>query len=134
MAASMAPPERRGRAVSLVMLGLAVANIVGVPAATYLGQHVGWRSAYWSVTGIVAVTMLLILFFVPACPGDPGGDRAPRAGRLRRPQVWLTLLVGAVGFGGMFAVYSYIAPTITEVGGLLVVGGAVVPAGVRARA
>src|SRR6476469_2583794 len=58
VAASLAPAELKGRAVSLVMLGLAVANIVGVPAATYLGQHVGWRSAYWSVTGIVAGTML----------------------------------------------------------------------------
>jgi DHA1 family inner membrane transport protein len=118
VAASLAAPERRGRAVSMVMLGLAVANIVGVPAATYLGQHLGWRSAYWSVTGIVAVTMLLILFFVPACPGDPAATGRRELSAFLRPQVWLTLLVGAVGFGGMFAVYSYIAPTITDVGGL----------------
>ena len=118
VAASMATPARRGRAVSMVMIGLAVANIVGVPAATYLGQHLGWRSAYWSVTGIVAVTMLMILFFVPACPGDPAATGRRELSAFLRPQVWLTLLVGAVGFGGMFAVYSYIAPTITEVGGL----------------
>jgi DHA1 family inner membrane transport protein len=118
VAASLAPAERKGRAVSLVMLGLAVANIIGVPAATYLGQHVGWRSAYWSVTGIVAVTSVLILFFVPACEGDPEATGRRELTAFTRPQVWLTLLVGAIGFGGMFAVYSYIAPTITEVGGL----------------
>ncbi|MDQ6641488.1 MAG: MFS transporter [Actinomycetota bacterium] len=118
LAASLATPERRGRAVSLVMLGLAVANIIGVPAATWLGQNLGWRSAYWAVTGLGVLTLILIAFFVPACPGDAEATGRRELTAFTRPQVWLTLLVGAVGFGGMFAVYSYIAPTITEVGGL----------------
>jgi len=118
LAASLATPERRGRAVSLVMLGLAVANIIGVPAATWLGQNLGWRSAYWAVSVLGLITIALIVAFVPACPGDTEATGRRELTAFARPQVWLTLLVGAVGFGGMFAVYSYIAPTVTDVGGL----------------
>lgn len=118
VAASMAPAGRQGRAVAMVMLGLSVANVIGVPAATWLGQELGWRAAYWSVSGLSVVTMLLVLAYVPACPGDPEATGRRELGAFLKPQVWLTLLAGAIGFGGMFAVYSYIAPTVTEVGGL----------------
>jgi DHA1 family inner membrane transport protein len=118
VAANLASPERRGRAVALVMLGLSVANVVGVPAATWLGQNYGWRSAYWSVTVLGMVTMALVTLFVPRCPGDPAATGRRELSAFIRPQVWLTLLAGAIGFGGMFAVYSYIAPTVTGVGDL----------------
>ncbi len=118
VAASMAPPARKGRAVAMVMLGLSVANVVGVPAATWLGQNLGWRSAFWAVTGLSLLTALLVRAFVPVCPGDGDATGRRELQAFREPQVWLTLLAGAVGFGGMFAVYSYIAPTVTEVGGL----------------
>src|SRR5689334_14822806 len=118
VAASLVPPRLRGRAVSSVMLGLAVANLAGVPAATWLGQHLGWRSAYWAVAVIALLTMLSVLAVVPASPAHPGAGVRTELGALRRPQVVLTLLVGVVGFGGMFAVYSYIAPLATEVTGL----------------
>lgn len=118
VAATMAPAERRGRAVAMVMLGLSVANVIGVPAATWLGQTLGWRSAYWAVTVLGLATIVLVMAFVPACPGDAGASGRRELGAFLRPQVWLTLLAGAIGFGGMFAVYSYIAPTVTQVGGL----------------
>jgi DHA1 family inner membrane transport protein len=118
VAASMAPPARKGRAVAMVMLGLSVANVVGVPAATWLGQNLGWRSAFWLVTGLALLTALLVRVFVPEVPGDGAATGRRELRAFREPQVWLTLLAGAVGFGGMFAVYSYIAPTVTEVGGL----------------
>ena len=118
VAASLAPPARKGRAVAMVMLGLSVANVIGVPAATWLGQHLGWRAAFWAVTGLALLTALLVLAFVPSCPGDGDATGRRELRAFREPQVWLTLLAGAVGFGGMFAVYSYIAPTVTEVGGL----------------
>ena len=118
VAASLASPARKGRAVASVMLGLSVANVVGVPAATWMGQHLGWRSAFWAVTALGVVTLALVALYVPSVAGDKdaSGRRELRAFAL--PQVWLTLLAGAIGFGGMFAVYSYIAPTVTEVGGL----------------
>ncbi|MBB6628875.1 MFS transporter [Nocardioides sp. KIGAM211] len=118
VAASMAPAERKGRAVAMVMLGLSVANVIGVPAATWLGQAMGWRAAYWSVAVMSLVTVVLVLLFVPSCPGDPEATGRRELRAFAKPQVWLTLLVGALGFGGMFAVYSYISPTLTDVGGL----------------
>ncbi len=118
VAASLAQPGRKGRAVALVMLGLSVANVIGVPAATWLGQHLGWRSAFWSVTGLSLLTVLMIIAFVPRLPGDPGATGRREMAAFAKPQVWLTLLAGAIGFGGMFAVFTYIAPTVTEVGGL----------------
>ncbi|GCD92202.1 MFS transporter [Nocardioides sp. LS1] len=118
VAASLAPPERKGRAVALVMLGLSVANVVGVPAATWMGQHLGWRSAFWGVAALSLLTVALVLAFVPACPGDPEATGRRELKAFSTRQVWLTLLAGAVGFGGMFAVYTYISPTLTGVGGL----------------
>jgi DHA1 family inner membrane transport protein len=118
VAASLAPLGRQGRAVAMVMLGLSVANVVGVPAATWLGQTLGWRSAYWSVAGLALVTVALVLAFVPSCPGDTEATGRRELAAFAKPQVWLTLLAGAIGFGGMFAVYSYIAPIVTDAGGL----------------
>ncbi len=119
VAASLVAPERRGRAIASVMLGLSVANVVGVPLATFLGQQVGWRSTYLLAGVLALVTVAMVLAVVPSVPGDAEASGRKEAreffGSL---QVWLTMGVGAVGFGGMFAVYSYIAKTVTEVGGL----------------
>jgi MFS transporter, DHA1 family, inner membrane transport protein len=118
VAAGLVDADHKGRAVSRVMLGLAVANLAGVPAAAWLGQTLGWRAAYGAVTVLGALAVVLVLSFVPTTPPDreATGRRELRA--FSRLQVWLTLLVGAVGFGGMFAMYSYIAPTVTDVTGL----------------
>jgi DHA1 family inner membrane transport protein len=119
VAASLATPARRGRAVASVMLGLSVANVFGVPAATWLGQHLGWRASYVAAAALSLLAAALVAVFVPSCPGN-----ADATGRrevslfFRNGQAWLVLLAGAIGFGGLFAVYSYIAPVVTDVGGL----------------
>jgi DHA1 family inner membrane transport protein len=118
VAASLAAPEHRGRAVASVMLGLSVANVVGVPAATWMGQQVGWRSAFLATAALSLVTVALILWCVPSVPGNPAATGRREMLFFRNGQAMLTLLAGAVGFGGLFAVYSYIAPTVTEVGDL----------------
>ena len=118
VAAGMVPPSRRGRAVSRVMLGLPIATVLGVPAGTWLGQHVGWRAVYGLVAALALLTVVLVWALVPAQPGDREATGRRELKALGSAQVWLTLLVGAVGFGGMFAMYSYIAPTVTEVTGL----------------
>lgn len=115
VAASLVAPRLRGRAVSSVMLGLAVALVAGVPAATWLGQAAGWRSAYWLVVVLAAATVAAVLVVVPPSPGRADATVRGELGALRRPQVLLTLGVGIVGFGGMFALYSYIAPVVTDV-------------------
>src|SRR5829696_718969 len=118
VAASLVAPRLHGRAVSSVMLGLSVALVAGVPAATWLGQSVGWRSAFWLVVVLAAATMAAVLAVVPSTPGRPEATVRGELGALRRPQVLLTLAIGIVGFGGMFALYSYIAPLVTDVAGL----------------
>lgn len=119
VAASLVVPARRGRAVASVMLGLSVANVLGVPTATWLGQQVGWRATYLVCAVLAALTAALILAVVPSVPGDSeaSGRREARS-FFTNHQVWLTMAAGAIGFGGMFAVYSYVAKTVTDVGGL----------------
>ena len=118
VAASMVAPERRGRAIALVLMGLPVANVVGVPAATWLGQTLGWRASYWVVAALSALTIALVLAFVPDCPGNPEATGRRELLALRMPQVWFAIVAGAVGFGGMFALFSYVAPMVTRVGDL----------------
>ncbi len=119
VAASLVTAERRGRAVAGVMLGLSVANVLGVPLATWLGQQAGWRATYVLGAGLAALTAVLVLAAVPSVPGDANASGRSEARRFfGSAQVWLTLAVGAIGFGGMFAIYSYVATTVTEVGGL----------------
>jgi DHA1 family inner membrane transport protein len=115
LAASLVPAERRGRAVGSVMLGLSVATVAGVPASTWLGQHLGWRSAYWAVVGVTVLTALLIWLLVPASPGDPSASVRGELSALKKPPVLYAAAAGMVGFGGVFAMYSYIAPIVTDV-------------------
>ena len=118
VAAKMAPPNQRARAVGRVMLGLAVATLLGVPLATSLGQVLGWRAAFVAVAAIGALAILLIWRSVPADEADADASPFRELGALRRLQVWLTLGIGAVGSGGMFAVFSYITPTLVNVSGI----------------
>lgn len=117
-AASLVPAGQRAKAVATVMLGLSVANVVGVPAAAALGQHFGWRSAFTIVTVIGVATVAALVRWVPDLHGVAITNPITELGALRRSQVWLTLAVGTVGFGGMFAVYTYVSTTLTDVAGL----------------
>ena len=118
VAANMADPDKKGRAVAQVILGLSIANVVGVPAATWLGQSLGWRAAFVVVAAIAALTVVAIRAVVPATPADPSASARQELAAFTSSQVWLTMIAGAIGFGGMFAVYTYIAPTVTDVAGL----------------
>jgi MFS transporter, DHA1 family, inner membrane transport protein len=113
IAANMAGIEGRAGAVGRVMLGLMVANLIGTPLATWFGDALGWRAAFGAVATIGAVSVVLIWRFVPIERRDPAAGMMRELGALRRKQVWLTLGIGGIGFGGMFSVYSYIAPTLT---------------------
>jgi DHA1 family inner membrane transport protein len=118
VAAALAPPDRRARAVGLVMLGLTGATLVGVPIAAWLGQHFGWRAAFVFVGLIAVLAMAMLRRDLPDLAAPSGAGPLRELGALGRKQVWLTLGIGAIGFGGMFAVFSYIKPTLTEVAGL----------------
>jgi DHA1 family inner membrane transport protein len=118
VAASLVPHGQRTQAVARVMLGLTVATIVGVPLANWLGQVAGWRWAFVVVAGLAALTATLVALFAPRDVADRDASPLRELRALRNSQVWLTLGVGAIGFGGLFAVYTYLADTMLAVTGV----------------
>ncbi|MBY5561979.1 MFS transporter [Rhizobium leguminosarum] len=115
VAASMVPAHRRARAIGRVMLGLTVATLLGTPLTTFFGQSLDWQVAFFSVGVLGLLTVVLIWFYVPKDRVSAEAGFLRELGAFRRPQVWLTLGIAAVGYGGMFAMFSYIASTTTEV-------------------
>ncbi|WP_329242365.1 MFS transporter [Streptomyces canus] len=121
VARSLVVPERASRAVAVMFAGLTVANVLGVPFGALVGERWGWRAAFWAVTVIGLLALAGIVAFVPSRAGrtpptTPTGVRA-QLGAFRSGQVWLTLVATALGYGGMFGAFSYIAYTFTEVTG-----------------
>lgn len=114
VAAELAGAKKRASAVAKMMMGLTVATVLGVPLATWIGQQFGWRSGFEFSALIAFVTLISVAIFVPNIPlRDNASIRTELAG-LKNIHMWLTLAVGAIGFGGMFSVYSYISPILTE--------------------
>jgi DHA1 family inner membrane transport protein len=130
VARSLVAPERKSRAVAVMFAGLTVANVLGVPFGALVGERWGWRAAFWAVTAIGVLALAGIVALVPAGAGETrssavsGGSEPVPPSSLRAQfrafrswQVWLTLTATALGYGGMFGAFSYIAYTFTEVGG-----------------
>jgi len=122
VAASLAPAHMRTRAVAYVMLGLSIATLVGVPIATALGQWLGWRSAFVLVGVIALASALCIVKFVPYEPAQEGGRVSHELSMFGNRQVWITLGIGAIGFGGLFSIFSYVKPTLMSLAGLTEMG------------
>lgn len=117
VAAELLGPGKRAQGVAFVLMGLTVANVIGVPAGTFIGQTWGWHGAFVIVAVIFAIATVMILFFVPSIPGTPGRRFRDELRVFRIGQVWATLATGAIGFGGFFAVYSYVSPLVTDIAG-----------------
>jgi DHA1 family inner membrane transport protein len=115
VAASLVPPNKRAQAVGRMMLGLSVANVIGVPFATWIGQIAGWRAAFCVVAAIGLATALLCRVALRPMPAPETASPLTELSALKHGQVWLTLGIAAIGFGGVFAVYSYITPLLTIV-------------------
>ena len=117
VAASLVPNDKRTAAIGRVMLGLTVATIVGVPLANVLGQMIGWRWGFALVAALAVVTAVLVTLYAPR--DRPSGEASAlrELGALGKAQVWLTLAIGAIGFGGMFCVYTYLTSTLMHVTG-----------------
>ena len=119
VAASMVAPNKKAGAIAIMFTGLTAANVLGVPFGTMLGQAAGWRSTFWGITGIGVLALVGILALVPKIgSGDtaPGGLRGELRA-FRSGQVWLSIFVTILGYGGMFGAFTYIAFTLTEVTG-----------------
>ncbi|GAB3107219.1 MFS transporter [Janibacter alkaliphilus] len=118
VAASLVSPARKAAAIAVMFTGLTTANVLGVPFGTLLGQQLGWRSTFWAITAIGVVALVAIATLVPReAGGRSTASLRQEAGAFREPQVWLSLLITVLGFGGMFGAFTYIAYTLTGVSG-----------------
>ena len=117
VAASMVSPQHKARYIGYVMLGLAVANVAGVPLVTWAGQTLGWRIAFWMVAAGLVLTSIMVMLFVPSVAADRSASPLKELGALKSPQILMTFAVASVSFAGMFAVYSFITPALTKAAG-----------------
>jgi len=115
VAASLVPHERRAQAAARVLMGLTVATIIGVPCANWLGQAIGWRWAFAIVAVLALLTATLVALFAPHQPPEKGASPLTELAALGNRDVLLTLAIGAIGFGGFFAVYTYLADTLLTI-------------------
>jgi len=120
VAADMVAPEKRANAIAIMFTGLTLANVLGVPFGTFVGQAFGWRATFWAITVIGVIALVGITALVPARIGTADAP-APSVRRelsaFRSSQVWLSIIVTILGFGGMFGAFTYIAYTLTGVSG-----------------
>ncbi|GAA1134511.1 MFS transporter [Kribbella jejuensis] len=117
VAASLVPKAKQASAIALMFTGLTIANVLGVPGGTALGQHFGWRSTFWAVTALGVIGLLGIVFLVPRQGSAEGTGLRSELAVFKSLQVWLALAMTALGFAGVFASFTYIAPMMTEVAG-----------------
>ncbi|WP_022871826.1 MFS transporter [Nesterenkonia alba] len=118
MAAQMAGPAKRARAISVVLSGLAIANVTGVPAVTWLGQQFGWRWMYAVVAALAVVTMVAVALCAPRQHPPAGTSMGGELKGLANQRLWVGIALAVVGFSGMFAIYSYISHIAVEVAGI----------------
>ena len=116
VAAGLVPAHRKAGAIAMMFAGLTIANVLGVPLGTLLGQQLGWRSTFWAITAIGLVALVGMVALVPSMRPE-GADLRRELSAFGHPQVWLSLLITVLGFGGMFGAFTYIAYTLTGVSG-----------------
>ena len=115
VAASLVPPDKRAGAVAAMFTGLTVATIGGVPAATWVREAIGWRTAFAGIAGVGAIAMLSLRLALPSLPADEGGDMRAELRVLTRGPVVMALALTTIGFGGVFTVFTYIVPILRDV-------------------
>jgi DHA1 family inner membrane transport protein len=119
VATSLLGAGQRGKGISIVISGLTIATLLGVPLITFLGQQAGWRIAYLVVAALFAITTIAVWIILPSQPGDPDASVRREISAFTEPRVWVALAIGTLGFSGLFAVYTYIAPVVTDVAGVV---------------
>lgn len=119
VAANLVPRHKRASAIALMFAGLTLANILGVPAGTALGEAFGWRATFFAVVAIGIAAVIAIAVLVPANKDEQkGGAILSEIKVLGKLQVWLAMLISALASAGLFAVFTYIKPILTDVSGI----------------
>ncbi|WP_218918467.1 MFS transporter [Paenibacillus durus] len=117
VATRLVPRDKQASAIAMMFAGLTLANILGVPFGTFIGQIWGWRSTFWVVTALGILSLIGIAFLVPRIQGDTLSGFRQEIRVLRSKQVMLALLMTILGFGGVFTAFTYIAPILTDITG-----------------
>jgi DHA1 family inner membrane transport protein len=117
IASNLVRPEKRAGAVSMMMAGLTVANIIGVPFGTFIGQQLGWRSSFGAIVIMGIITLIGIITFIPHIKQEKQSSLLQQLNALAQPRLIIVLLIGALGTGGLFTVFTYIAPLLEQVTG-----------------
>jgi len=117
VAADLVDESKRSRAIAMVFTGLTMANVVGSPLGTWIGQGFGWRATFIMITAIGFVSLLGIITLVPKQPRPTETSLRRELAEFRRLQVWLAVAIAGLSIGALFAAYSYVAPLMTEVAG-----------------
>lgn len=117
VATSLVPEAKKGSAIALMFTGLTVANIMGVPAGTWIGQHFGWRATFWAVTIVGPIALASLAYFLPKDNHHDKINIKAEVAEVVKPAVILSLLITTFGFAGVFAVLTYIAPYLTRLVG-----------------
>ena len=112
VAASLVPKEKQASAVATMFMGLTIANIGGVPLATWFGQNLGWRTAFATIASLGVVTMLSLYKALPPLKSTEATNVKQEIQVLMRPRVLMALLTTVMGSGAMFSLYTYIAPSL----------------------
>jgi len=113
-AASLVAPNRRASAVAMMFTGLTLANVLGVPMGTALGQDMGWRTTFWAVTAIGVIAFGALLRLLPADKGETGTNILQEIGALKNAGVWVALSLTVLFSASMFTLFTYIAPMLTD--------------------
>ncbi|WP_189017391.1 MFS transporter [Paenibacillus marchantiophytorum] len=117
IASTLVPPDKRAGAISIMMAGLTISNIIGVPLGTFIGQHMGWRASFGAISIMGMIALVGILIFIPSLKQDKPASILQQVTSLIKPKLLIYLLIGALGNAGLFTIFTYITPLLTEVSG-----------------
>lgn len=117
VAADLVAPDKRAGAIASMFMGLTLANVIGAPPGTLIGQHAGWRVTFFAVAALGVLGLIGVAKWVPARPEPAAAQLRTELGAFRNPQVWLAMAMTVLGFGGVFAAITYVTPMMTEIAG-----------------
>lgn len=118
IASNLVPPNKRAGAVSIMMAGLTIANIIGVPLGTFIGQNMGWRASFAAIAIMGIVALIGIIIFIPFMKQEKPASLAKQITALTQPKLLIYLLIGALGNAGLFTVFTYINPLLVKITGV----------------
>ncbi|MBM7568559.1 MFS transporter [Paenibacillus sacheonensis] len=117
IASSLVAPDKRAGAVSMMMAGVTISNIIGVPLGTFIGQHMGWRASFAAIALMGVITLIAIVLLIPKLKKETPVSISKQVTALANPRLLLFLLIAVLGNAGLFTIFTYITPLMVEISG-----------------